>query len=167
MHRGILDTDQRYNIITPDNGRALPILSHNLLKRQLGCFFLSTPPPTLTFSTSDNLIISTEMPFLFLPCVHKFISETKEEQLPGTGKKNCSCNNNARATYHVPSMSHEDGKVGQVTAGASGVTLVSFQQFTALSGPVAHHAPLRVIPEGTVGIIVMLFLQNTNREKHD
>lgn len=47
-----------------------------------------------------------------------------------------------RATYHISPMSHEDGKVGQVTAGASGVALVGLQQFTTLSGPVSHHAAL-------------------------
>lgn len=62
-------------------------------------------------------------------------------------------------------MSHEDGKVGQVTARASGVALIGFQQFTTLSGPVSHHAPLWVIPEGTVGIVIMFFLQNTKAER--
>ncbi len=70
-----------------------------------------------------------------------------------------------RATYHISPMSHEDGEVGQVTAGASGVALVGFQQLAALSGPVSHHAALRVIPEGTVGIVVVLLLQNTNAER--
>lgn len=42
------------------------------------------------------------------------------------------------------------------------MALVGLQQFTALSGPVSHHASLRVIPERTVGIIVVLFLQETN-----
>lgn len=64
-------------------------------------------------------------------------------------------------TYHVSLVSHEDGKVGQVTAGASGVALVGVQQLAALSGPVSHHAALRVIPEGTVGIVVMLLLQDS------
>lgn len=73
-------------------------------------------------------------------------------------------NHKNRATYHISPVSHENGEVGQVTAGASGVALVGFQQFTALRGPVSHHAPLRVIPEGTVGIVVVLLLQNTNRE---
>lgn len=62
-------------------------------------------------------------------------------------------------------MSHEDGEVGQVTAGASGVALVGIQQFTALGGPVSHHATLWVIPEGTVGVVVMLLLQNKNAER--
>lgn len=44
------------------------------------------------------------------------------------------------ATYHISPVSHEDGEVGQVTAGASGVALVGFQQLTALCGPVSHHA---------------------------
>ena len=78
------------------------------------------------------------MRVLFLSCVHKYISET-EEQLTETEQK---CNRKARGTYHISPMSHEDGKVGQVTAGASGVALVGFQQLTALSGPVSHHAPL-------------------------
>lgn len=30
-------------------------------------------------------------------------------------------------THHVPSMGHEDGEVGQVAAGASGVAVVGFQ----------------------------------------
>lgn len=90
----------------------------------------------------------------------------EEEQLTETRKKkNNSCKHEARATHHVPPMSHEDGEVGQVTAGASGVALVGFQQFTALSGPVSHHAPLRVVPEGTVGIVVVLLLQNTNTQR--
>lgn len=63
-----------------------------------------------------------------------------------------------RCTYHVPLVSHEDGKVGQVTAGAGGVALVGVQQLAALSGPVSHHASLRVVPEGTVGIVVVLLL---------
>lgn len=149
---------------------ALPILInyHALLKWQHASF---SPPPLpsftpspFTFSSSNNLIISTEMPVLFLPCVHKSISDT-EEQLTEAERKKSSCNHKARATYHISPMSHEDGEVGQVTAGASGVTLVGFQQFTTLSGPVSHHAPLWVIPERTVGIVVVLLLQNTNREK--
>lgn len=39
------------------------------------------------------------------------------------------------------------------------MALVGVQQFAALSGPVAHHAPLRVVPEGAVGVVVMLLLQ--------
>lgn len=66
------------------------------------------------------------------------------------------------ATYHVSPMSHEDGEIGQVTAGASGVALVGSEQFAALRGPVARHAALGVIPEGAVGIVVVYFLQNTN-----
>lgn len=56
-------------------------------------------------------------------------------------------------------MGHEDGEVGQVTAGARGVALVGVQQFAALGGPVSHHAALRVIPEGAVGIVVVLLLK--------
>lgn len=63
------------------------------------------------------------------------------------------------ATYHVPPVGHEDGEVGQVTAGARGVALVGVQQFAALGGPVSHHAALRVIPEGAVGIVVVLLLK--------
>lgn len=38
---------------------------------------------------------------------------------------------------------------------------VGFQEFAALGGPVAHHAPLRVIPEGAIGVEVALHLQIT------
>ena len=55
-------------------------------------------------------------------------------------------------------MSHEDGKVGQMTAGTSSVALVGFKQLTALSGPVSHHAALRVVPKRTVGVVVVLLL---------
>lgn len=57
-------------------------------------------------------------------------------------RKTARANHLDRATYHVSPMSHEDGEVGQVTTGASGVALVGIQQFTALGGPVSHHAPL-------------------------
>lgn len=68
-------------------------------------------------------------------------------------------NSKVGATYHVSPMSHENSKVGQVTAGASGVALIGFQQLAALSGPVSHHASLRVIPEGAVRVVIMLLLQ--------
>lgn len=90
-----------------------------------------------------------------MPRVHKSIGETEERLTETCRWVGGGC------TYHVSLVSHEDGKVGQVTAGASGVALVGVQQLAALSGPVSHHAALRVIPEGTVGIVVMLLLQDT------
>lgn len=56
---------------------------------------------------------------------------------------------------------HEDGKVGEVVAGAGGVCFIGVQEFAALGGPVAHHTPLRVIPEGAIGVEVALHLQIT------
>lgn len=56
---------------------------------------------------------------------------------------------------------HEDGKVGEVVAGARRVRLVGLQEFAALRGPVTHHAPLRVIPKGAIGVEVVLHLQIT------
>lgn len=38
---------------------------------------------------------------------------------------------------------------------------VGFKEFAALGGPVAHHTPLRVIPEGAIGVEVALHLQIT------
>lgn len=56
---------------------------------------------------------------------------------------------------------HQDGKVGEVVAGARRVRLVGLQEFAALRGPVTHHAPLRVIPKGAIGVEVVLHLQIT------
>lgn len=58
-------------------------------------------------------------------------------------------------------MRHQDGKVGEMVAGAGCVRFVGFQEFAALRGPVAHHTPLRVIPEGAIGVEVALHLQIT------
>lgn len=58
-------------------------------------------------------------------------------------------------------MRHEDCKVGEMAAGASGVGFIGVQEFAPLGGPVAHHAPLRVIPEGAIGVEVVLNLQIT------
>ena len=71
-------------------------------------------------------------------------------------------NRHRSQSYQASAVGHEDGEVGQVTAGAGGVALVGVQQFTALSGPVTHHASLRVVPERAVGIVVVLFLQSKN-----
>ncbi len=67
-------------------------------------------------------------------------------------------------TYYFVAR-HEDGKVGEMVAGAGGVCFIGVQEFAALGGPVAHHTPLRVIPEGAIGIVVVLLLQNTNAER--
>lgn len=56
---------------------------------------------------------------------------------------------------------HEDGEVGEMAAWAGGVCFIGVQEFAALGGPVAHHASLRVIPEGAIGVEVVLHLQIT------
>lgn len=58
-------------------------------------------------------------------------------------------------------MCHEDGEVGEVTAGAGGVRFVVVQEFAALGGPVACHTPFGVIPKRAIGIEVVLHLQIT------
>lgn len=63
-------------------------------------------------------------------------------------------------TYYY-TVCHEDGKVGEMAAGAGGVCCIGVQEFAALGGPVAHHTPLRVIPEGAIGVEVVLHLQIT------
>lgn len=137
----------------------LPVLIHIFtLTAQLPFLHLSP-----TFSSSNNLIIFRWNASLVLAVCAQIYQQ--DGRTTNWDRKIACANHKERATYHISPMSHEDGKVGQVTAGASGVALVGFQQFTALSGPVSHHASLWVIPEGTVGIVVVLFLQNINREK--
>lgn len=58
------------------------------------------------------------------------------------------------------SMSHQDCKVSQVTAGASGVSLVCGEEFAALCWPVSSHALLRIVPKRAVWIEVVLSLIN-------
>lgn len=55
-------------------------------------------------------------------------------------------------------VSHEHGKVGEVAAGTRGMGLVGLHQAAALGRPVAQHGTLRVVPEGAVGIEVVLVL---------
>lgn len=61
--------------------------------------------------------------------------------------------------YRDFTVRHEDGEVGEMTAGAGGVSFIRVQEFAALGGPVPHHTPLRVIPEGAIGVEVVLHLQ--------
>lgn len=58
-------------------------------------------------------------------------------------------------------MCHKNGEVGEMAACAGGVRFIGVQKFAALGGPVAHHTPLRVIPEGAIGVEVVLHLQIT------
>lgn len=58
-------------------------------------------------------------------------------------------------------LRHQDGKVGEMVAGTGCVRFVRFQEFAALGRPVALHTPLRVIPEGAIGVEVALHLQIT------
>ena len=55
-------------------------------------------------------------------------------------------------------MSHEDGEVGQMGAGARGVGPVGAQQAAVLRGPDAGHGSLGVAPERAVGVEVLLGL---------
>lgn len=85
----------------------------NLIRSSFFLYLLTSPTtthPLFTFSASNNLIIITEMPLSLSPRVHG------SPRRHGRG-----------TTHHVSSMGHEDGEVGQVTAGASGVALVGFQ----------------------------------------
>lgn len=113
----------------------------------------------LTFYSDSNLIIAAEMPLLHLLHVHKSFSRTGDRRT-NWERKIAGENSKVGATYHISPMSHEDSEVGQVTAGASGVTRIGFQQLAALSGPVSHHASLRVIPEGAVRVVIMLLLHS-------
>lgn len=62
------------------------------------------------------------------------------------------------AAYLDIDVGHEDGKVGEVGAGARGVGPVGDQQTAVLGGPVTRHGSLRVTPEGAVGVEVFLGL---------
>ncbi len=55
-------------------------------------------------------------------------------------------------------MVHEHGEVGQMRAGAGGVRVVAVQTSAAMRRPLTRHRALRVIPERTVGIEVILQL---------
>lgn len=57
-------------------------------------------------------------------------------------------------------MSHEHRKVSEMATGAGGVTFIGVDELAALSGPVSHHRPLRVVPEGAIGVVVMLHLKS-------
>lgn len=85
---------------------------------------------------------------------HDLIKDLKKRK-----KRNTSLKENL--TYRDFAVRHEDGKVGEVAARAGGVCFIGVQEFAALGGPVAHHAPLRVIPEGAIGVEVVLHLQIT------
>ena len=54
---------------------------------------------------------------------------------------------------------HEHGEVGEVAAGAGGVRAVGVQQPAALGRPLPRHGALRVVPEGAVGSVVILYLR--------
>lgn len=158
--------DHRWNIITSDNAVLLPILIHifALLKGHPALPFLHPFCLYRHLLLRSNLIIAAETPLLHLPRVHKSFSRTGDRRT-NWERKIAGENSEVGATYHISPMSHEDGEVGQVTTGASGVALIGFQQLAALSGPVSHHASLRVIPEGAVRVVIMLFLQNKKHTK--
>lgn len=61
-------------------------------------------------------------------------------------------------TYLDIHVGHEDGKIGEMSAGARGVRPVGAQQAAVLRGPVAGHGSLGVAPERTVGVEVLLRL---------
>lgn len=61
-------------------------------------------------------------------------------------------------TYLDIHVSHQDGKIGKMSAGACGVCPVGAQQAAVLRGPVTGHGSLGVAPERTVGVEVLLRL---------
>lgn len=65
--------------------------------------------------------------------------------------------------HHVSSVGHEDGEVGKVTTRAGGVGLICPQELASLSGPVSHHAPLRVVPERAIWVEVVLSLKSNQK----
>lgn len=84
-----------------------------------------------------------------------------QDQDVGNKQNNTQQERASGRPYRDFPVRHEDGEVGEVVAGAGGVRLVGLQEFAALRGPVAHHAPLRVIPKGAIGVEVVLHLQIT------
>lgn len=62
-------------------------------------------------------------------------------------------------------VSHEDGEVSEVAAGAGGVCPVGVQQPAALRRPLSSHGALRVVPERTVWcvVIVQLHVKRINK----
>ncbi len=61
-------------------------------------------------------------------------------------------------TYIGLVVSHEQGEVGEVAAGAGGVCAVGVQQPAALRRPLACHGALRVVPEGAIWSVIILQL---------
>lgn len=61
-------------------------------------------------------------------------------------------------TYLDIHVCHQNSKIGEVGAGAGGVSPVSAQQTAVLRGPVAGHCFLGVAPERTVGVEILLRL---------
>lgn len=62
-------------------------------------------------------------------------------------------------------MGHKHGEVGEMAAGARSVCFIPGDELAALRGPVPRHAPLRVVPEGAVGVVVVLCLENNAKTK--
>lgn len=62
-------------------------------------------------------------------------------------------------------MGHEHGKVGEMAARACSVCFIPRDELAALCRPVPRHAPLRVVPEGTVGVVIVLCLENNAKPK--
>lgn len=61
-------------------------------------------------------------------------------------------------TYLDVNVGHEDGEIGEMSAGARGVRPVGAQQAAVLRRPVTGHGSLGVAPERTVGVEVLLRL---------
>lgn len=62
-------------------------------------------------------------------------------------------------------VSHEHSEVGEVCAGAGGVRSVGSQQPAVLRRPEARHTALRVAPERTVGVEILLRLLKDEEEQ--
>lgn len=68
-------------------------------------------------------------------------------------------------SHRQVSMGHKHGEVGEMAAGARSVRFIPGDELAALRGPVPRHAPLRVVPEGAVGVVVVLCLENNAKTK--
>ena len=82
----------------------------------------------------------------------------------GEGVRGPACVFRSPSTYIGLVAGHEHRKVGEVAAGAGGVRAVGVQQPAALGRPLARHGALRVVPERTVGTVVVFQLDKKRKK---